>query len=158
MVQSSGALRADVLHCCDTWLKLVQDSGFLVMLSVRENLNMLHKISTGRREMGDNSFLRDFRARMLSSRRAMLRSMILRVSFNGSPAEPKVLVSSGEKSIEFRRSIKKHTYLETCNLFSTCRTRRDKCIPQYLNGRWQIMDYLDATNVLGEKSDTIQWR
>ena len=62
---------------------------------------MLHKISAGRREMGDNSFLRDFRARMLSSRRAMSRSMILRISSNGSPAEHEVLVSSGEKTIGF---------------------------------------------------------
>ena len=63
---------------------------------------MLHKISTGRREMGDNSFLRDFKARMLSSRRAMLRSIILRVSSNESPAEYNILVSSGEKTIEFQ--------------------------------------------------------
>ena len=56
--------------------------------------NMLHNISAGRREMGDNSFLRDFRARMLSSRRAMSRSMILRISSNGLPAEHEVLVLS----------------------------------------------------------------
>ena len=63
--------------------------------------NILHKISTGRREIGDNSFLRDLRARMLSSRRAMSRSMILRIWSNESPAEDEVLVSSGEKTIEF---------------------------------------------------------
>ena len=62
---------------------------------------MLHNISTGRREIGANSFLRDFRARMLSSRRAISRSMILRVSANGSLVEYEVLVSSGEKAIEF---------------------------------------------------------
>jgi hypothetical protein len=62
---------------------------------------MLHRTSTGRREMGDNSFLRDFRDRMLSSRRAMSRSMILRITSNGSPAEHGVLVSSGEKTIGF---------------------------------------------------------
>ena len=49
--------------------------------------------------MGDNSFLRDFRARMLSSRRAMSRSMILRLSSNKSPAEYEVLASSGEKTM-----------------------------------------------------------
>ena len=89
-VQSSGALRAKDLQCCDTWLKLVQESGLQKML--REN--MLHKISAGRREIGDSSFLRDFRARILSSRRAMSRSMIPRVTSGGSPAE---LASSGEK-------------------------------------------------------------
>jgi hypothetical protein len=68
--------------------------GLRPWLSVRENLNMLHRSSTGRREMGDNSFLRDFKARMLSSRRAMLRSIILRVSSSESPAEHKVLVLS----------------------------------------------------------------
>ena len=57
---------------------------------------MLHNISVGRREIGDNSFLRDFRARMLSSRRAMSRSMILHAASDGSPAEHEVLVSSGE--------------------------------------------------------------
>ena len=65
---------------------------------------MLHKISAGRREIGDNSFLRDFRTRMLSSRRAMSRSMILRITSNanGSPAEhevfklPLAVVSSGK--------------------------------------------------------------
>ena len=63
---------------------------------------MLHNISTGRREIGANSFLRDFRARMFSSRRAISRSMILRVSANGSLVEYEVvLVSSGEKVIEF---------------------------------------------------------
>jgi hypothetical protein len=66
---------------------------------VREN--MLHKISAGRREIGDNSFLRDFKARMLSSRRAMSRSMILRATSNGSSAEHEVLVSSGRKQLEF---------------------------------------------------------
>ena len=55
---------------------------------------MLHKVSAGRREMGDNSFLRDFRARMLSPRWAMSRSMILRVTSNGSQAEHEVLVLS----------------------------------------------------------------
>ena len=64
---------------------------------------ILHKISAGRQEIRDNSFLRDFRARMLSSRREMLQSMILRVTSNGSPAEHEVtvvfkLVSSGEKN------------------------------------------------------------
>ena len=62
---------------------------------------MLHKISVGSREMGDSSFLRDFRSRMLSSKRAMLRSMILRFSSNGSPAELKLLESSEEKTIGF---------------------------------------------------------
>ena len=62
---------------------------------------MLHKISTGRQEMGDNSFLRDFRTRMLSFRRAMSRSMILRISSNRSPAKREILVSSGEKTIGF---------------------------------------------------------
>jgi hypothetical protein len=38
---------------------------------------------------------------MLSSRRAMLRSMILRASANGSPAEHDVLVLSGGKTIGF---------------------------------------------------------
>ena len=61
----------------------------------------LHKISTGRREIGDNSFLRDFRARILSSRRAISRSMILRIASNGSPVEHEVLVGSGEKTIGF---------------------------------------------------------
>ena len=102
LVQSSGALRADDLQCCDTWLKLVKDPGVshqkLEAASLSENLNILHKISTGRREIGDNSFLRDFRARMLSSR-SMLGSMILRDSCIGSPSKRKVLVSSGEKSI-----------------------------------------------------------
>jgi hypothetical protein len=55
--------------------------------------------------MGDNSFLRDFKTRMLSSRRAMLRSIILRFSSNGPPAEHKVLVSSGEKQLDFRSKI-----------------------------------------------------
>ena len=50
--------------------------------------------------MGDNSFLQIFKARMLSSKLAMLRSMILRVTSNESLAEHKV-VSSGEKSIGF---------------------------------------------------------
>ena len=59
---------------------------------------MLHKISAGRGDMGDSSFLRDFKARMLSSRRAISRSMILRVTSNGSQAEHEVLVSSGEKT------------------------------------------------------------
>ena len=66
---------------------------------------MLHKILAGRREMEDKSFLRDLRARILSSRRAMSWSMILRVSStgNGSPAEHEVvlLVSSEEKTVEF---------------------------------------------------------
>ena len=64
---------------------------------------MLHKTSVGRREMGDNSFLRDFRARMLSFRRAMLRSMIVCASptGNGTPAEHKPLGSSGEKTVGF---------------------------------------------------------
>ena len=61
---------------------------------------MLHSISTGRREIGNNSFLRDLGARMLSSRRAMSRSMI-RIWANGSLAEHEVLVSSGEKMIGF---------------------------------------------------------
>ena len=61
---------------------------------------MLHKISVGRREIEDNSFLRDFRTRILSSRRAMSRSMTLRVTSNESPAEHEVMVSSGEKTIE----------------------------------------------------------
>lgn len=62
---------------------------------------IVHKISAGRREIGDNSFLRDFRARMLSSRRAMSRSMILRATSNGSRAEHEVLVSSEEETIGF---------------------------------------------------------
>jgi hypothetical protein len=70
--------------------------------------------------MGDNSFLLDFKARMLSSRRAMLRSIILRFSSNGSPSEHKVLVSSEEKRLDFRSEILrlnlKKKYLETCNL------------------------------------------
>ena len=53
---------------------------------------MLHKISAGRREMEDNSFRRDFRARMFSSRPEMSRSMILRITSNGSPVEHEVLV------------------------------------------------------------------
>ena len=65
---------------------------------------MLHKISVGRREMGDNSFLRDFRARILSSKRRMLRSIILRSSSNGPPAEHKLLETSGEKKIGFLRN------------------------------------------------------
>ena len=36
---------------------------------------------------------------MVSSRQAMSRSMILRATSNGSPAEHEVLVSSGEKTI-----------------------------------------------------------
>ena len=69
--------------------------------------NMLHKISVGRREMGDNPFLRDFRARMFSCRRAISRSMILRISSNGLPAdsEHEVLVSPEEKALEFLISI-----------------------------------------------------
>jgi hypothetical protein len=59
--------------------------------------NMVHIISGGRREIGDNSFLRDFRARMLSSSRAMSRSMILRATSNG-PQE--AFASSGEQMIE----------------------------------------------------------
>ena len=39
--------------------------------SMRENI--LRKISTGRREIGDSSFLRDFMARALSSRSGILR-------------------------------------------------------------------------------------
>ena len=62
---------------------------------------MLHKISAGRREIGDNSFLRAFRARMLSSRRAMSQSMILRFTSNGSQVEYEVLTSSAEKTIAF---------------------------------------------------------
>ena len=69
---------------------------------------MLHKISAGRREVGDNSFLLEFRARMLSSsprmlflRRSMLQSMIPRVSSNGSPAAHGVLVFPGEKTFGF---------------------------------------------------------
>ena len=71
----------------------------MLLSSMREN--MLHKISAGRREIGDNSFLRDFRARMLSSRWAMSRSMILRIASNGSPAEHEVLVSSGKRHLDF---------------------------------------------------------
>ena len=69
-----------------------------MLSSTRENI--LHKISVGRREMVDNSFLRDFRTRMLSCRRAISRSMILSISSNGSPAdsEHEVLVSSAEKN------------------------------------------------------------
>ena len=69
--------------------------------STRENI--LHKISAGKREMGDNSFLRDFRARMLSCRWTISRSMILRISSNESPAdsEHEVLVSPKEKTLEF---------------------------------------------------------
>ena len=62
---------------------------------------MLHKSSAGRREIGDNSFLRDFRDRMLSSRRAISRSMVLRATSNGSPVEHEMLVSSGEETIGF---------------------------------------------------------
>ena len=70
--------------------------------------NILHKISAGRREeIGDSWFLRDFRARILSSRWAMSRSMILRIMSNGSPlaVEHEVLVSSGKKTIELLRLI-----------------------------------------------------
>ena len=58
---------------------------------------MLHRISAGRREMRDNSFLRDFRAWPLSSRRAMLRLMILRVTSNG-PAAYEAFVLSGKRA------------------------------------------------------------
>ena len=63
--------------------------------------------------MGDNSFLREFRARMLSSR-SILGPMILRDPSNGSPAKRKVLVSSEseEKSIGFLiriSKVEKHT-------------------------------------------------
>jgi hypothetical protein len=64
--------------------------------------------------MGDNSFLRDFKARMLSSRRTMLRSIILR--FSSSDSEP--AETSGEKTIGFEilsLNLKKR-YLEACNL------------------------------------------
>ena len=98
--QSSGALRAVDLQCCDTRLKWVQDFGLRpeekILSSMREN--MLHKISAGRREMRDNSFLRDFRARMLSSSRAISRSMILRISSFGSPAEYEAWVLSGKRT------------------------------------------------------------
>jgi hypothetical protein len=78
--------------------------------------------------MGDNSFLRDFKARMLSSRRAMLRSIILRFSSSESPAE-----TSGEKQLDFRSEIlrlnlKKNTSRHV--IYNRCGTRRDKCIPQ----------------------------
>ena len=63
--------------------------------------NMLHMISAGRREVGDNSFLWDFKARMLSSRRAISRSMILRVLSNGLPVEDRVLILPGKKTIGF---------------------------------------------------------
>ena len=71
--------------------------------------------------MGENSFLRDFRARMLSSRWAMSRSILLRFSSFGSPAEH--LVSAGKRQLDFRsefykvRFENKGTYLVTCNLF-----------------------------------------
>ena len=78
---------------------------------------MLHKISIRRREMGDNSFLRDFKARIFSSRRAMSRSMILRVTSNGSPAKHEVSVSSMENTIGFL--VEKKTCLEPCDLFNT---------------------------------------
>ena len=60
---------------------------------------MLHNISAGRREMGNNLFLQDLRTRIPSesSRRAMSQSMILRITSNGSPAEHEALVSFGEK-------------------------------------------------------------
>ena len=51
--------------------------------------------------MADNSFLQDFRIRMLSSRWAMSRSIILRFSI-GLPAEHKILVLTGEKTIGFQ--------------------------------------------------------
>jgi hypothetical protein len=77
---------------------------------------MLHNISAGRREMGDNSFLRDFRARMLSSRRAISWSMILRAISDGSPAE-----GIGEKQLDSRFGFLglEKKYLEPCGLFST---------------------------------------
>ena len=65
--------------------------------------NILHKLSEGRREIGDSWFLRDFCDRILSSRRAMSWSMILRIKSSGSPlaVEPEVLlVSSGKNTIQ----------------------------------------------------------
>ena len=76
--------------------------------------------------MGDNSFLRDFKARMLSSRRAISRSMMVRNTSNGSQAEHEVLVSSGEKTIGFliwifitKLNRKKKAYLQPCDLLNT---------------------------------------
>ena len=89
LVQSFIVLRTNDLQCRDTWLKLVQDSGFPRML--REN--MLHNISAGRREIGTDSFLRDFRARIISSISRMPWS-IMRVTSNGSPAEHEVVMVS----------------------------------------------------------------
>ena len=102
LVQSSGALRATDLQCCDTWLKLIKNLGFRVeykmLSSTREN--MLHKISVGRQEMVDNSFLRDFRTQILSPRWAISQSTILRIRHD-------MFVSSVEKTIGFMIWIKK---------------------------------------------------
>lgn len=99
---SIPALRADDLWVqnCDNQRELVQDSGprpkYKMLLSLMRE-DMLHKILTERREIGDSSFL----ARMLFSRRTMSRSMILRITSNGSgsPAEPEIF-STGEKTIK----------------------------------------------------------
>ena len=57
------------------------------------------------------------KARILSSRRAMSRSMILRVTSNGSPVKHEVSVSSMENTIGFL--VEKKTCLEPCDLFNT---------------------------------------
>ena len=63
---------------------------------------------------------------MLSSRRAMSRSMILRAMSNGSPAEHEVLALSVETTIEslnwilfFKLTKEKEKYLEPCDLLNT---------------------------------------
>ena len=111
---------------------LVSESSGEMML--REDMS--HKISVGERlgEIGDNSFLQDFRTRILSSRRAMSRSMILRVTVtsNGSPAKHEVLVSksSGEKTIRFLIEYSKvgnkktHTLSHVILFYSTTKNRK----------------------------------
>ena len=141
LVQSSGKLRVNDIQCCDTWLKLVQDSrwpGLERML--REN--MLHKISAGRQEVGDNSFLRDFKTWMLSSRQAILQSMILHISSNRSPTELGVLVSSGEKTIGFLNwiyTIEKKRYTMICVIYL-----RSKHWPNQDEGRQDIRESCDC--------------
>lgn len=54
---------------------------------------MLHKISVGGREMGDNSFLRNFRARILFQ----MGNVAVDDTTHLRSAEHEILVSPGEK-------------------------------------------------------------
>ena len=115
--------------------------------------NILHYISTGRREIRDNSFLRDLGARMLSSRRAMSRSMILRIRSKSS-AEDEALVSSEERQLNFRLEYLRLTqpHLEPFFLLPKKRTRslnQIKTIKVCLIRYEVCMERLLAERVLG---------